>query len=236
MIGGLLGLLLRGRITKDSEETVSTAVGLVTLVLGMDMALSGGTLLIVIPALVLGGLMGTALGVEKGILKAGDSLRRIVSPGDEGGLFARGFLDATVLFCVGPMTVVGSIEAGLKGNYDVIFTKTAMDASIAVIMAAGLGAGVAASAISILVVQGAITLAAGALSPVVTDGVLEEIGSLGGYLVLMISLNLLNVKRVKTGNYLPAIPLIVLLRWGGMRWVCSRGSEGRSFLEIREKG
>ena len=214
MIGGLLGLLLRGRITKDSEETVSTAVGLVTLVLGMDMALSGGTLLIVIPALVLGGLMGTALGVEKGILKAGDSLRRIVSPGDEGGLFARGFLDATVLFCVGPMTVVGSIEAGLKGNYDVIFTKTAMDASIAVIMAAGLGAGVAASAISILVVQGAITLAAGALSPVVTDGVLEEIGSLGGYLVLMISLNLLNVKRVKTGNYLPAIPLIVLFRWG----------------------
>ena len=214
MIGGLLGLSLRGRITKDSEETVSTAVGLVTLVLGMDMALSGGTLLIVIPALVLGGLMGTALGVEKGILKAGDSLRRIVSPGDEGGLFARGFLDATVLFCVGPMTVVGSIEAGLKGNYDVIFTKTAMDASIAVIMAAGLGAGVAASAISILVVQGAITLAAGALSPVVTDGVLEEIGSLGGYLVLMISLNLLNVKRVKTGNYLPAIPLIVLFRWG----------------------
>lgn len=214
MIGGLLGLSLKGRITKDSEETVSTAVGLVTLVLGMDMALSGGTLLIVIPALVLGGLMGTALGVEKGILKAGDSLRRIVSPGDEGGLFARGFLDATVLFCVGPMTVVGSIEAGLKGNYDVIFTKTAMDASIAVIMAAGLGAGVAASAISILVVQGAITLAAGALSPVVTDGVLEEIGSLGGYLVLMISLNLLNVKRVKTGNYLPAIPLIVLFRWG----------------------
>ena len=214
MIGGLLGLSLKGRITKDSEETVSTAVGLVTLVLGMDMALSGGTLLIVIPALVLGGLMGTALGVEKGILKAGDSLRRIVSPGDAGGLFARGFLDATVLFCVGPMTVVGSIEAGLKGNYDVIFTKTAMDASIAVIMAAGLGAGVAASAISILVVQGAITLAAGALSPVVTDGVLEEIGSLGGYLVLMISLNLLNVKRVKTGNYLPAIPLIVLFRWG----------------------
>ena len=214
MIGGLLGLLLRGRITKDSEETVSTAVGLVTLVLGMDMALSGGTLLIVIPALVLGGLMGTALGVEKGILKAGDSLRRVVSPGDEGGLFARGFLDATVLFCVGPMTVVGSIEAGLKGNYDVIFTKTAMDASIAVIMAAGLGAGVAASAISILVVQGAITLGADALSPVVTDGVLEEIGSLGGYLVLMISLNLLNVKRVKTGNYLPAIPLIVLFRWG----------------------
>lgn len=214
MIGGLLGLSLKGRITKDSEETVSTAVGLVTLVLGMDMALSGGTLLIVIPALVLGGLMGTALGVEKGILKAGDSLRRIVSPGDEGGLFAQGFLDATVLFCVGPMTVVGSIEAGLKGNYDVIFTKTAMDASIAVIMAAGLGAGVAASAISILVVQGAITLAAGALSPVVTDGVLEEIGSLGGYLVLMISLNLLNVKRVKTGNYLPAIPLIVLFRWG----------------------
>ena len=214
MIGGLLGLLLRGRITKESEETVSTAVGLVTLVLGMDMALSGGTLLIVIPALVLGGLMGTALGVEKGILKAGNSLRRIVSPGDEGGMFARGFLDATVLFCVGPMTVVGSIEAGLKGNYDVIFTKTAMDASIAVIMAAGLGAGVAASAISILVVQGAITLGAGALSPVVTDGVLEEIGSLGGYLVLMISLNLLNVKRVKTGNYLPAIPLIVLFRWG----------------------
>ena len=212
-LGGLLGLLFKGRITKDCEETVSIAVGLVTAVLGMDMALSGGTLLIVIPSLVLGGLIGTALGVENAILKAGEVLRKVVSSRDGEGLFARGFLDATVLFCVGPMTVVGSIEAGLKGNYDVIFTKTAMDASIAVIMASSLGGGVAASAISILLVQGAITLGANALSGVFTEGVLAEIGSLGGYLVLMISLNLLNIKRVKTGNYLPAIPLIVLFRW-----------------------
>ena len=214
IIGGLIGLFLKGKIAQRYQDSVSVGVGLVTLVLGMSMALSGGTILLVIPALVLGGLVGTALRVEDAILRAGDGLRKIVSPKEEGGTFARGFLDATVLFCVGPMTIVGSIEAGLQGNYDVIFTKSAMDGFMAIILAAASGAGVVVSALSVFVIQGAITLGAGALASVVTEGILAEIGALGGYLILMIALNLLNLKRVRTADFLPAIVVVVLFAWG----------------------
>jgi uncharacterized membrane protein YqgA involved in biofilm formation len=211
--GGLLGLLLKGRISERYRDAVTVGVGLITLVLGMTMALGGGSILLVLPALVLGGLLGTALKIEAGILKAGDTFRRILSPAEEGGTFARGFLDATVLFCVGPMTIVGSIEAGLKQNYDVIFTKSAMDGFMAVVLAASSGAGVLVSALSILVIQGGITLGAGALAPLVTDSILSEIGSLGGYLILMIALNILNLKKVKTADFLPAVFLVILFAW-----------------------
>ncbi len=135
IVGGFLGLLFKGRIAEKYQDMVTSAVGLVTLVLGMNMALSGGTILLVIPSLVVGGLVGTALGIERGILKLGDLLRRVISPKAEGGNFARGFLDASVLFCVGPMTIVGSLAAGLQGNYDVLFTKSALDGFMAIILA-----------------------------------------------------------------------------------------------------
>jgi len=213
ILGGLLGLLLKGRITDRYRDSVTVGVGLITLVLGMSMALSGGSILLILPALVLGGLAGTALKIEAGILKSGDALKRLMSSDDEEGLFARGFLDATILFCVGPMTIVGSLEAGLQGNYDIIFTKSVMDGFMAVVLAASSGAGVIFSAVSVLVIQGGITLGAGALSPLMTDSILSEIGALGGYLILMIALNLLNLKKVKTANFLPSILLVILFAW-----------------------
>jgi uncharacterized membrane protein YqgA involved in biofilm formation len=213
ILGGFIGLLLKGRIAERYRDSVTVGVGLITLVLGMSMALSGGSILLILPALVLGGLAGTALGIEAGILKTGDALRKLMSPGEDDALFARGFLDATILFCVGPMTIVGSIEAGLQGNYDIIFTKSAMDGFMAIVLAAASGAGVIASALSVLVIQGGITLAAGALAPLVTDSVLSEIGALGGYLILMIALNLLNLKKVKTADFLPSIVLVILFSW-----------------------
>lgn len=214
IIGGLLGLLLKGRIAEKYRDSVTVGVGLITLVLGMSMALSGGTILLILPALVLGGLAGTALRIEDGILKSGDVLRKLMTPGEEDGLFARGFLDATILFCVGPMTIVGSIEAGLQGNYDIIFTKSAMDGFMAIVLAASSGAGVIFSALSVLVIQGGLTLGSGALAPLVTDSILAEIGALGGYLILMIALNLLNLKKVKTANFLPSLLLVILFAWG----------------------
>ncbi|RKX84107.1 MAG: DUF554 domain-containing protein [Spirochaetes bacterium] len=214
IIGGLLGLLLKGRIAEKYRDSVTVGVGLITLVLGMSMALSGGTILLILPALVLGGLAGTALRIEDGILKSGDVLRKLMSPGEEDGLFARGFLDATILFCVGPMTIVGSIEAGLQGNYDIIFTKSAMDGFMAIVLAASSGAGVIFSALSVLLIQGGLTLGSGALAPLVTDSILAEIGALGGYLILMIALNLLNLKKVKTANFLPSLLLVILFAWG----------------------
>ncbi len=215
IIGGFLGLLLRGKISSKYQDVVQIGVGLITLVLGMSMALDGSSsILIIIPSLVLGGVLGTALKIEDGILKGGEKLKQLTSSEDEGGTFARGFLDATVLFCVGPMTIVGSLEAGLQHNYDVIFTKSAMDGFMAIVLAAASGAGVVFSAISVFIIQGGITLAAGALAPLFTDSILTEVGALGGYLILMIALNLLNLKRVSTANFLPSIVLVILLAWG----------------------
>jgi uncharacterized membrane protein YqgA involved in biofilm formation len=211
--GGLLGLLLRGRISGRYQDAVTSGVGLVVLVLGMKMALTGESLLLILLALVLGGLAGTALKIESGILKAGGALRRIVSSREEDGRFAKGFLDATVLFCIGPMAIVGSVEAGLNGNYEVLFTKSALDGFMAIVLAATFGAGVIVSALSVLVFQGGITLAAGALAPYITDSILAEIGSLGGVLILMIAMNILNLKQVKTANYLPSIILVILFSW-----------------------
>lgn len=213
IIGGLLGLPLKGRISERYRDAVTIGVGLITLVLGMSMALTGGSILLILPTLIIGGLIGTAMRIESGILKAGDTLRKVMSPSEEGGQFSRGFLDATILFCVGPMTIVGSIEAGLQGNYDVLFTKSAMDGFMAIVLAASSGAGVIVSALSVLVIQGGITLGSGALSPLITDSILSEIGSLGGYLILMIALNLLNLKKVKTANFLPSLILIILFTW-----------------------
>lgn len=211
--GGLLGLILKGRMTGRYQNTVTSGVGLVVLVLGMKMALSGGSLLLILTSLVLGGLAGTAMRIESGILKAGDSLKKLVSPDDEDGRFAKGFLDATVLFCVGPMTIVGSIEAGLNGNFDVLFTKSALDGFMAIILAAASGGGVIASALSVLLIQGGLTLGAEAISPFITESILAEIGALGGVLILMIALNILNVKQIKTANFLPAIILVVIFAW-----------------------
>ncbi len=214
IMGGLLGLLLRGRISNRYQNVVQSAVGLVTLVLGMSMALGGGHIMLIIPSLVLGGVIGTALKIENGILRAGDGIKKLISSNEDGGGFAQGFLDATVLFCVGPMTIVGSLEAGLQGNYDVLFTKSAMDGFMALVLAATYGPGVLFSAASVFVIQGAITLGAGALSPLFTDSILVEVGALGGYLILMIALNLLKLKPMKTSNFLPAILLVILLTWG----------------------
>lgn len=214
IIGGLLGLLLRGRISSRYQDVVQTGVGLVTLILGISMALAGGHILLIIPSLVFGGVIGTALRIEDGILKAGDGLKKLMSSKEEGSTFARGFLDATVLFCVGPMTIVGSLEAGLQGNYDVLFTKSAMDGFMAIVFAATSGVGVVFSAVSVFIIQGAITLGAGALSPLFTDSILVEVGALGGYLILMIALNLLKLKRISTANFLPAILLVIFFAWG----------------------
>ena len=209
--GGLLGLLLKGRVPEKYKLAVTSSIGLVTLVLGMRMALEGHDVQILIPSLVAGGLIGTALKIESGILKAGESLKKLIPTNEDSSMFARGFLDASILFCVGPMTIIGSIQAGLSADYSIIFTKTFLDGFMALVLASAFGSGVVFSALSILVIQGGITLGASALSSFFSENVLLQIGSMGGYLILMIALDLLGLKRIKTANFLPALVLAALL-------------------------
>ena len=161
-------------------------------------------------SLIIGGILGTWWRIEEGILSLGETLKRTFARGENGNDFAFGFLNASVLFCVGAMALVGSFKAGAEGNYDLILTKSVMDAFMSIVFTAAMGIGVAFSALSVLVYQGLLTLAAVWLKPLVSAELLKELTGAGGALVIMIGINLLGLAKLKTANFLPALLLIVL--------------------------
>ena len=215
LAGSLLGLLLHRRIGESLRTVVFTGAGIVALVLGLQMAFQTTRIVILAFSLITGGFLGEALAIEGRILKLGEWLKRRVARSGEdspgGHNFAYGFLDASVLFCVGAMSLIGSFKAGVEGDYALLLTKSVLDGFVAIIFAAALGMGVAFSALSILVYQGSLTLLARVLEPLVTDLVLSELTGLGGCLVVMIGINLLGLTKIKTANYLPGLLVVILL-------------------------
>jgi len=211
VFGSLLGLVF-GRRGERLKQLVMTSAGLVTLLIGLQMAWKGQRILYLLVAILVGGLIGYALDIEGKILRLGEALKRLV-PRSRGAGFAEGFLAASVLFCVGAMVILGSFQAGAEGKYDIIFLKSIMDGCMAIVLTGALGIGVGFSALSILVYQGALTLAAAAVKPWVDAHplVLSEVSGVGGLMVAMISLNLLELKKIPVGNFLPALVVVVLL-------------------------
>jgi len=212
LIGSLIGLSLKGRIRDRYENNVFTALGIFTLVLGISMALKPCNPLYMVFALVLGGLCGTWMRIEGNILVLGEWIKNRLPVSMREGPFAMGFLDATVLFCVGAMTIVGSFKAGIEKDYQLLFLKSVMDGSVAILLAAVMGWGVALSALSVLVIQGTLTLMSGLVSPFVDPAMIDAVSAVGGLLIMMIGINLLKLKEVKTANFMPALVLIILFQ------------------------
>lgn len=218
IVGSLLGLFLKHRLKDSYKEVVFTSSGFVTLVIGISMALSTNSYLILIFAVVLGGIIGYVLRIEDGVLALGVWMESKVgkSDGDELAAknFALGFLNASLLFCSGAMAVVGSIQAGTSGDYQLLLVKSIMDGCMAIIFSAVYGPGVMASALVILVYQGFFTLAGGVISPILGVSGINELSAVGGILLMMIGLSLLDIRKTKTGNFLPAMvvaPLLAIL-------------------------
>ncbi len=219
LAGTLVGTLLGHRLPEGLQHRVLAGLGLVTLVLGVDDALAWRATnpLYVIGGVLLGGLAGEALRIEDRLAGLGRRLQRRFSDGtdaEEHSTLAEGFFTASLLFCVGPLAVLGSIQDGLTGDYETLATKALLDGFAAIALASGLGFGVGFSAITILVYQGAITLAAGLFVDVLAEGTeaLAALTSAGGVLIIGIALRLLDVADVKVGNFLPALlfaPLLV---------------------------
>ncbi len=209
IIGSLLGLVLKNRLKNSYKEVVFTSSGLITLVIGISMAMQTGSFLILIFSAVLGGFAGYALSIEDGMLRLGAWVESKVGKkgGDEQAAknFALGFLNASLLFCSGAMTVVGSIQAGTTGDYQLLLVKSVMDGCMAIIFSAVYGPGVMASALVILVYQGFFTLAGGFISPILGESGINELSAVGGVLLMMIGLGLLDIRKSKTGNFLPAM-------------------------------
>ena len=198
VVGSLIGLLLNRRIGERLKEVVYAGIGVISLVIGFSMALEMQRVLYLALSIVAGGVLGTWWGIENGILRLGEFLRARFQKQGSQGEFAYGFLSASVLFCVGAMTIVGSFQAGVDGDYELLLTKSIMDGTMAILLTAAMGIGVAFSALLILVYQGGLTLLAVFLRPYVSELMLSEISAVGGALIVMIGINLLGLKSVVT--------------------------------------
>ncbi len=215
--GSLLGLLLRRGIPERINQSVIHAIGLSVILIGLRGALGCDELLVVILSMALGAVLGEWIGIEAALQRAGDSLGKRLSVGGDGA--ARGFVTASLVFCVGAMAIVGSLESGLSGNHQTLFAKSILDGITSVIFASSLGFGVVFSAVSVFVYQGAVTLAAGWIKPLLNPQVVQQMSAVGGLLIAAIGTNLLDMTRLRVGNLLPAVflPLLYsLLRslWG----------------------
>lgn len=217
VIGTIVGLFAHKSFSERARDTVYNATGIISLVIGFSMAIKTEHVLSLALSIIIGGLVGSALDIEGAIYRLGEWLRRRFSRGPASGEdapgtgFAYGFLNASVLFCVGAMSIIGSFRAGTEGNYDLILTKSVMDGFIAIMFAGAMGMGVGFSAISVLVYQGALTLASSWVKPFVSPVMIAELSAVGGALVVMIGINLLGLKKIRTGDFLPALVVVVAL-------------------------
>jgi uncharacterized protein len=206
--GSLLGVSLRRGISEAYKETVIAAIGLAVLLIGFKSALQTDDLLLVIISLALGALIGEMLKIEARLEALGHWIGGRLGRNGEG--VAQGFVTASLVFCVGAMAIVGALESGLTGNHQTLFAKSLLDGVTSIIFASTLGIGVIFSSVSVLVYQGAITLAAAYLKPFLTSGVVTQMSAVGGLLIVAIGLNILNIKKLRIGNMLPGlfIPLV----------------------------
>ncbi len=217
ILGSLVGVGLKGGIPAQYKETVIGAIGLSVLLIGAKSALQTDALLLVIVSLALGSLAGEVLRIEDRLERLGRWIGRRLAGSEEG--IANAFVTASLVFCVGAMAVVGSLESGLTGNHQTLYAKSLLDGVTSIVFASTLGIGVVFSALAVLIYQGGITLSAVYLKPFMTPTVIEQMTAVGGLLILAIGFNILGIKRLRIGNMLPAIviPLIydLILTWLG---------------------
>lgn len=209
LAGTGLGLLAGARLPERLRTTLLQGIGLTTIALGILNASETHNLVFPLAAIVIGGLLGELARIEDGLEGLGSWLRRRlgVQEGDEGRRFVEGFVSASLLFCIGPLTILGSLSDGLGRGTQQLIVKSALDGSVALVLASTLGIGVGLSALSILVVQGGLTAAAGQLAGVLDDRMVDELTAAGGIILLGIALRLLDVKAVRVGSFLPALVL-----------------------------
>lgn len=209
LCGTIIGLILKKNISSSFKNIVMLSSGVVTLVLGLQMAFEVPSAIAVLFSLLLGGFTGFALKIEDRIMALGN-----IIGGSEGGSdFGKGFLNASLLFCTGSMSIVGAIEAGTTGDYELILIKSIMDGFMAIVFAASYGKGVGASVITILVYQGFFTVLGGWIEPVLGESGIAAMSAAGGFLLIFLALGLLGIKQIQTGNFLPALVFAPLMQY-----------------------
>lgn len=210
IIGGLIGLLFKKGFPKRISDAVMTGVALCTIYIGISGCLDGKNALITVLSIAIGTVIGTFLGLDGKLSMLGGFVERKFKSETENKSIAEGFISASLLFCVGAMTIVGSLQSGLTGNHEMLFTKSLLDFISSIVFASSMGIGVIFSSIFVFVYQGAITLCASFVAPFLSDAVIAEMTCVGSLLLIGLGLNLLGVTKIKIMNYIPAIFLPIL--------------------------
>jgi len=209
--GSLLGLLFRKGIPDNYKEIIMSGIGLSVILIGVKSALSSDKLLIVIFSVIIGAGIGVFLKIEAKLESLGSYFeRRLASKSGDTGSLARGFVTASLVFCVGSMAIVGALESGLTGNHQTLFAKSILDGVTSLIFASSLGIGVLFSGVAVFLYQGAITLTAVFMKNLLVAETISQMTSVGGLLILAIGLNLLGITKIRVGNLLPGIFLPLL--------------------------
>ena len=215
--GSFIGLLFSKKFTDELSDMIQTAAGVVTVVIGIQMAFKYDSIVYLTLSLIIGGMLGYLINIDGAILKLGSKLEKLtrrksseITQEDSRKNFSYAFLNASVLFCVGAMSIVGSFKAGVEKDYTIIFTKSILDGFMAISFTAAMGIGTVFSVLIILIYQGALTLLSSFLQPYVSDLLLSEISACGGAIIIMIGINLLGLKKIKTANFLPALVIEIL--------------------------
>ena len=209
IIGGGLGLLFRKGFPERIAQTTLQVLGLFTLVVGVSMAIQGKEFIMILISLVAGAILGEWADIEGRLERFGGWLEKRFHVTE--GSPAKGFIYASLLFCLGSMAIVGSITDGLKGDRSILVTKAVMDGIISIPFAASMGFGVLGSALPVLIYQGGITLLASKLQSLFAPEMIRELTSVGGVIVMGIGINILGLQKIRVGNFIPALLLIILL-------------------------
>lgn len=219
IVGGAIGLLLKKGLPKKMADTLMKGLGLCTFYIGISGCLEGENTLVLIVSMVLGTILGEAVDLDDKINRLGNFLERKFGgkksdaaevPGQKVSL-AEGFVTSSLLFCVGAMAIVGSLQSGLTGNHDTLFAKSLLDFVAAIIFASSLGVGVLLSAGLLFLYQGSITLLAQFIEPFLTDPVIAEMNCVGNVIIIGLAMNMLGITKLKVMNFVPAILLPILL-------------------------
>lgn len=211
VVGGLIGFFFKNIIPARLSDSLLKASAMAVLLVGIKLSLVGENLTLLIVSLILGTLIGELVNIEGMLDKLGQFVESKFKNKDSN--ITQGFVSCTLVYCVGSMAIVGSIQSGLTGNHEILFSKAVLDGIISITMAVTMGIGVVLSSVSVFVYQGSITLLAQFLQSVLSDVVVSEMTAIGGVLIMAIALNFLEIKRIKVGNMIPAvfIPIIYFM-------------------------
>ena len=213
IIGALIGLFLKGRLNERISKTIMEGLALCVIYIGISGALKANNTIVIIISIAIGALIGEIIDLDKIIGNLGRKIEEKFNKKENKISISEGFVTSTLLFCVGAMAIIGSLESGLNNNHSTLFAKSILDGVSAIIFASSLGIGVILSAVSVFLYQGSITLCAGLLSLILNEGTIQNITACGSLLIIALGLNMLKITKIKVSNLLPSILIITIVSY-----------------------